>query len=193
MDSATQFDDQQALLPYLLPGERILWNGRPPTGFLFRKTDLFLLPFSLMWAGFAVFWEVMAWKSGAPPFFLVFGGMFVVMGVFFVGGRFFYDMRLRANTVYAITEGRALILNGVRRRALTALALSTLSQIHLELLDDGRGTITFGPVSPIGPVVRNPGFPGTGRAVAPVFERIENAAEVYRLLQRPEPRSERTV
>ena len=97
--------------------------------------------------------------------------------------------RSRRGEQMAWTEGPML---GDRIPGLSAETRGFAHEL-LRLLDDGRGTITFGPVSPIGPVVRNPGFPGTGRAVAPVFERIENAAEVYRLLQRPEPRSERTV
>jgi hypothetical protein len=32
----------------LLPGERILWEGRPVRTQLFRPTDAFLIPFSLV-------------------------------------------------------------------------------------------------------------------------------------------------
>jgi hypothetical protein len=183
MLDATQFDDQQALAPYLLPSERILWCGRPPTGFLFRKSDAFLIPFSLLWAGFAVFWEYMAYAQGAPTFFLLFGAVFVLIGVFFTVGRFYYDMRVRENTVYAVTDSRALILAGFARQSLTALTLKSLSQIGLELSGGGRGTISFGGPSPMGSIVRNPSWPGTGRYSPPIFERIDNAAEVYRLLQ----------
>lgn len=177
------FDDQQTLAPYLLPSERVLWSGRPPTGLLLRKSDAFLIPFSLLWAGFAVFWEYTAYAQGAPTFFLVFGGAFVVIGVFFTIGRFVYDMRVRENTVYAVTEGRALILSGLFRASLTALNLKSVAQVGLELADDGRGTITFAGSSPLGSIVRNPSWPGTGRYTPPMFEQIPNAADVYRLVQ----------
>ena len=38
----------------LLPGERVVWSGRPATGMLFTPRDLFLIPLSAVWLGFAV-------------------------------------------------------------------------------------------------------------------------------------------
>jgi hypothetical protein len=51
---------QQQLEPYLRPQERLLWSGRPDPSVLFTGKDGFLIPFSLMWGGFAIVWEVAA-------------------------------------------------------------------------------------------------------------------------------------
>jgi hypothetical protein len=47
----------QRIQPELLPDESIVWGGRPVSSVIFHKEDAFLIPFSLLWGGFAIFWE----------------------------------------------------------------------------------------------------------------------------------------
>ena len=66
----------------------MLWSGRPGQGIVFTGRDVFLVPFSLVWCGFAIFWETSVSRTQAPGFFLVWGAMFVTLGLYFVAGRF---------------------------------------------------------------------------------------------------------
>lgn len=170
-----RFQDERTIMRYLLPAESLMWFGKPATGLIFRKSDFFLIPFSLAWGGFALFWEFMAYKSGAPIFFLLFGGVFVVVGLHMIFGRFFYDAVLRKNTIYAFTGERLLRLTG---KTMTAWNVKDLPQASLRLLPDRSGTISFGGIM-------IPGFSRTtaARFAPPVLERIPAASDVFGLIQ----------
>ena len=124
--------------------ERLLWNGRPKQGLLFRKSDAFMIPFSLMWGGFAIFWETTVIKSGAPFFFMLWGIPFVLVGLYMIVGRFFADAWQRTRTFYTVTNERILIVGGLFNRTVTSLELRTLPEMSLSLQDDDKGTLSFG-------------------------------------------------
>ena len=67
----------------------MLWAGRPDSGVLFGRGDLLLVPFTVLWGGFAVFWNVMAWRGHAPVFFRLWGIPFLLAGLYVIVGRFF--------------------------------------------------------------------------------------------------------
>jgi hypothetical protein len=59
---------EERFRPYLLDGERIRWSGQPDPSRLFGLADRVLIPFSVMWGGFALFWEAMVLLSmGGGP------------------------------------------------------------------------------------------------------------------------------
>lgn len=179
---------------YLDPGERLLWSGQPRGGLRFRAQDLFLIPFSLVWGGFAVFWEVIALTAVAhhAPFpvsliFPLFGLPFVAVGLYMIVGRFFVDARTRARTFYGVTNERLLILSGLFSRQVKSLQIRTLPDVSLSERGDGSGTITFGPANWMGV---STALPGAGRVMAPSFDFIERARDVYNIIrevQRPAP------
>ena len=103
----------------LLPGEQVLWQGRPYPGFLFRPIEAVLIPFSLLWAGFAVFWNTSVWSisgGGAPVGFKLFGLPFLLAGLYITVGRFFVDQWLRRRLSYVVTDRRILIVKMVASR-----------------------------------------------------------------------------
>jgi hypothetical protein len=178
-----QFEDQQAFASYLEPNETLTWVGRPPRGLLFRKSDMIMIPFSLAWGGFTVFWEVMVYNSGAPVYFLVFGAPLVLVGLYITVGRFGYDAMKRKNTVYGLTTERALILSGVFGQSVRSVNLKSTNDISLEQRPNGRGTITFGAPYPNRSFFGNSGWSGPGQQAVPSFELIENVGSVYRMVQ----------
>jgi hypothetical protein len=138
----------------LAPGEVVLWTGQPNTGVIFHVRDLYLIPFSLMWGGFAIFWEMGVlgyWgsphKTGVNPiswFFVLWGIPFVVVGQYIIWGRFVFDWWRKKRTFYAITDKRLLIVEEVRNRKLTSVRLTENTFLGKSTRSDGIGTLRFG-------------------------------------------------
>jgi hypothetical protein len=63
---------KQLILRELDAGERLLWAGQPRRGICFRGGDIYVIPFSLIWISFWIFWETLAFRENSPRFF-VFG------------------------------------------------------------------------------------------------------------------------
>jgi hypothetical protein len=161
-------------------GERVLWWGVPRQGLMLRAADMFLIPFSLLWGGFAIFWESMAWViPNAPWFFRLWGIPFVLAGLYLIVGRFFVDARMRENTVYALTGERVLIFSGIFRRETKSLSLRNLPEVSVVQGRDDSGTISFGSIPPFAAFSGGmAGWPGAGRMRPPQFETIDNVAAV---------------
>jgi hypothetical protein len=166
---------QQQLAPYLEPGERLLWFGRPRRGLLLRSSDIFAIPFSLAWCGFAIMWEMSALRRGQSAFAAVFGAVFAAIGLYTVVGRFIVDAAIRARTTYGLTNRRAIIQSGLLTRQLSSTFLANLADVTLTERSQGEGTIILGRAVPI----------WNDRIVAPPsFEAIPDAARVYQLIQK---------
>jgi hypothetical protein len=129
---------------HLVDGERVLWVGRPDPAKHLSKSDRFAIPFSLMWGGFAIFWEAAAIASG-PGFFVLWGIPLVAVGLHMMVGRFFYKARLKRRTWFAVTNRRILKLE--RRKsgdAVEALFVDAIPTVNRDLGRDGSGSVVFG-------------------------------------------------
>ena len=164
------------------PQEYLLWAGKPQGGLLLRAGDAFLIPFSLLWCGFVVFWETMVVTQGAPVFFCLWGIPFVLVGLYLVFGRFLVDRNQREHTFYGITNERVVIASGIVRRTVKSLNLRTLTDMSLTEWRDGRGTITFGQSSFFPWWFQGTAWPGCTSAIQP-SSGSPNAKDLYELVR----------
>jgi hypothetical protein len=112
LDPQTELRVRDELAGRLQPGEQLLWCGRPDPAVLFGPGDLTMIPFSILWLTFAIFWESGVIRSGAGPFFTIWGIPFLAIGSYAVVGRFIYKRFNKKRTVYGITGRRAIIIAG---------------------------------------------------------------------------------
>lgn len=128
-------DDHLGERWWLQPGEQLQWEGAPDPRVIFSKQDLVLVPFSMLWTGFAFFWEAAALSGGWLP-----GGVFglpiIAIGLYMVFGRFFYKRWDRRRTRYVVTNRRALVLRSGGRKLQEAPILT--APMKLESSRDGQ-------------------------------------------------------
>jgi hypothetical protein len=109
------------------------------------------------------------------------GLFFIGIGIYLLIGRFFADRLYRSRLIYGVTDRRAIILSGIRRRSVQSIYLSSLSALKLEERRDGSGTISFGDRSSYW-YARGPGF-STQQGVGTQFFRIADVKQVYTIVR----------
>jgi hypothetical protein len=187
---------QELLRGELVPDEEILWVDQPDPSVIFTNADIFLVPFSVFWGGFAVFWECAAlfmprisnhgMSAPLTPFPL-FGLPFVLIGFYFIFGRFIYKKWKKQHTYYAVTNKRAIILSDTNRGNIKAIRINTLQGLSRNMRSDGHGSISFGEKSGYPLNYGNTGldFFSSAYGEPPLtFYDIKNAGTVYELVNK---------
>lgn len=179
-----------AIQPELTSGETVQWAGQPNRRVILHKEDLFLIPFSLFWGGFTIFWESIAsgfWGSkggaGAPSFFLIWGVPFVLVGQYLIWGRFLYVAWLKKRTNYAVTNRRVVVVQDGWNRRVASSYLDTLPTIVKEGTSSGTGVLRFAPVAPSWSTRQGWGaWNAMNVGEIPTFMDIDDVDSVYRLV-----------
>ena len=187
-------------------GESLLWSGQPRKGIVFRGSDIFMIPFSITWGGFAIFFAASVLfptrdDAGSPVFVgVLFAIPFVLIGLYMMFGRFIVDAIQREHSCYGVTDHRAIIVTGLadRRpapdvgvvtalvatfspRKVKSLDLRTMSDVSMTERSGGSGTIMFGPQNPYQHLA-GMGWPGIG-ITTPGFDMVEQVKSVYALIR----------
>lgn len=170
-----------------LRGERLLWSGRPAQGLRLRRTDRIMIPFTIVFLGFAVFMEIMAIHNDGDDGVLwplvIFGALFVLIGIYLTIGRFFHDAHARQGTIYGITDQRALLVTGGGRK-LRSLKLSAIPEITMTERADGSGDVMLGSGEVSTDWDSSTETWQDSRTRPPTLEMIANVREVYDLALR---------
>lgn len=179
-------DPRSRILPLLRQGEQLLWAGQPDPKVRFTGADAFLVPFSILWAGFAVFWEFTAIRTASQPFFVIWGVPFVLLGLYFIFGRFIVKGRRKRITAYGLTDRRAIVCVGDR-----TVVDSPLGNVptKIDRSRDGRhANVVFGQQGLLGVVgmYQNTGldFMGLGMGQAVAFYDVADPGDLLRALDR---------
>jgi hypothetical protein len=194
-------DAWRVIQPGLIAGESICWAGQPNTSVIFHKDDAFLIPVSLLWGGFMMFWEAVVagpFRSHGPWVFgMLFGIPFVVYAQFLIWGRFLYAAWKKKRTFYAVTTRRVIVVQQVWRRQTASADIETLPTLTREKGSNGTGTLRFAKWEIEHPGAQQLGwtrFDVMALGIVPTFVDIDNVDSVYQMVSdlREKVRAQRT-
>lgn len=122
-------------------GEEILWQGRPDPSFRLSAGRIIEAVFGTFFAGFAVFWMIMA--ASGPGGFWMFGLIHFSVGVGLVLHALFWPTFRRRHTWYTLSTERAFVATNlpIRGKALKSYAITAETPIRHE--DGHPGSIWF--------------------------------------------------
>ena len=129
----------------LLPGERVLWTGKPVRFPIFRAEDQYFVPFSMLWCTL-MGWVITEHLAGDTPLFLlVVLGIFALFGCWALFGRLFGRQLALRGTRYTVTNKRVVSVTTVLgfRREKSAFHRD-LKRPRATNQREGIGTVLFG-------------------------------------------------
>ncbi|MCF6233181.1 MAG: aspartate carbamoyltransferase catalytic subunit [Rhodobacteraceae bacterium] len=153
--------------------EKILWQGRPDGAVTLRPRNILMLIFGLFFAGFALFWMVMAFSAGGG--FWMFGLIHFSVGVGIVFSAVFWGAFKRQRSWYTLTDHRAIIASDLPLIGKRLKSWPITAESVLELEQGPPDTVNFAEKIKRG---KNGSY-----TVSIGFERIESGQDVYRLLR----------
>ena len=176
---------ERDLRSQLSAGESLLWSGEPKQGLLFRPSEIYIIPSSLLVTGFAVLWNVAVWNSDAPSYFRLFGVLPIVYAIYWLIVRFFVDAWQRSKTFYGVTNERVIMISGIFSRTVKSINLATITDISLSERPNASGTITFGPEDDVSDWRSKLPFETRNNRVPtyPTLDSIPNAKRVYDIIR----------
>lgn len=176
LDGHQDDDAFEALKEYTNQGEQLIWTGRPVQGLRLRQSDWILIPFSLLWGGFAIGWEIGVIVMGAGWFFALFGIPFVLIGLYLIIGRFFHDAWYRSKVYYGMTTEELFIK---RPKRVENIPFTKINSMDVQEEKNGRGSLSF----QMGVAAKNNQKSPTLPAASYILDGVYNVTEPYHIIR----------
>jgi hypothetical protein len=154
--SALTWTQRRRLKGALSKNEKLVWTGlaRPDPELRASASEWGNWLFFVVFSTFIIFWMAAAWPriDAAPDrdvFWVTFDRLMALSGLPFLfmglnGMRFTpWTLARRTAAIYAITNRRAIVVNGFRPHRVRSYAMETLDRIECIEHADGSGDIVF--------------------------------------------------
>ncbi len=151
-----EVEAQKVVLAEIAPGEKVRWLGKPDPA-QYARQALPMVIFGIPWTLFALFWEAGAMqpalqgigRADGPGMafsimFPLFGLPFIGIGIGMLTSPIWYR-RKAVDTIYAVTDRRALIISGAGTRTVQSYDRTAIGTLTRKERADGSGDLLFGP------------------------------------------------
>lgn len=101
-----------SLVRQLPADQTLLWSGQPVQGFLWKRGNLGLGCFGLLFSGFGFSWVFYTFSNPVPWITYLFWSPLLLLGLYMFLGHFFYERWERAHTFYGLTTTTLWIKDG---------------------------------------------------------------------------------
>ena len=173
-----EFEAQQQINQQISSSERVLWADRPKRGSVVQWSDVRLSIFGVIWLGMLIPHILLIFKDGGGPFFpKLFMVPFLLVGLYYLFGRYIHDAWLRSRTFYGLTDQRVIIISGLFGTSVRSLPMKSLPELNLKEKSNGSGSIVFGGSSYWW--FASMAWPGSRRNGPPVIELVDDVRGVY--------------
>jgi len=110
-----------------LKDEQILWQGEPKNVPIFHKSDIFILPFTILFGGFLIAYAVISaimMIAGQGIWFSLVGITFLLMGIYILFLRLWYRKKRIKRQRYFVTNKRVFAFDTLRDDVLFDIPLN---------------------------------------------------------------------
>ncbi len=165
-----------------LNNEKVLWQGEPVKVPLLHKSDIFMIPFTLIFGGSLIFYAIMAaimMIKGESIIFSLVGITALIMGAYILFFRLWYRKKRIKKQVYFVTDKRAFAFDTMRDDVLFDIGLSE-TDLYM-----GDKSLIVGETNSIGDFVYNIGLDIFFRKFAketPAFRYIDDISGVSKII-----------
>lgn len=172
----------QEIVNNYLKHEQILFNGTPKNTPLFNKSDIFMIPFTLIFGGAFLIYAIISalmMIAGQGIMFSLLGITCLILGIYFIFLRLWYRRKRISRQVYFVTEKRIFAFDTLRDDVVFDILLEDVE------VYSGDKSLVLGETNAIGDFIYNLGLDIFFRKFAketPAFRYIDDFSEVAKII-----------
>lgn len=165
-----------------LNSEKILWQGKPEKVPTFIKSDILLIPLTLIFAGFLVVYSMILASllvKGESAMFSLIGITMFLIGIYLLVLRFWYRKKRISRQLYFITDKRLFAFDTMRDDVIFNIP------IHEACFYSQKRSIVFHNTNPLGDFIYDLGLDIFFRKFikeTPKFKYINDLNKVYGII-----------